>query len=330
MGHNGSNNTMGAAIDACPIARSLPIKRFNRYPLSLWLLVTVLLTACEPAPPTEYAPRFSGTAPRFEQSFSFGVHPLHNPQRLLEVFGPVMDRLEARIPGAHFRLEASRNYAAFDDKLYSRKFDFALPNPYQTIKAIQHGYRVFAKVGVNEDFRGIILVRRDGPIHELMDLRGKSMSFPAPTALAASMMPQHFLATHGIDPQHDIQSRYVGSQESSIMSVYLGKTDAAATWPPPWRRLSSQRPELAQALVVKWQTAPLPNNGVVASDEIPDTLVDQVLKVLCQLHRDPAGRKILAAIGWANFEPADANTFQPVRDFMADFDGWADPVNGGD
>lgn len=46
---------------------------------------------------------------------------------------------------------------------------------------------------------------------------------------------------------HDIQS-HVGSQESSIMSVYLHHSAAAATWPAPWISFQKERPEAAKEL----------------------------------------------------------------------------------
>ncbi|HEY5994325.1 MAG TPA: PhnD/SsuA/transferrin family substrate-binding protein, partial [Gallionellaceae bacterium] len=70
------------------------------------------------------------------KEYIFAVHPLHNPARLFEVYGPLIDYLNRNIPGVTFRLEASRNYEAFEEKLYGRKFGFALPNPYQTLKSL--------------------------------------------------------------------------------------------------------------------------------------------------------------------------------------------------
>ena len=91
-------------------------------------------------------------------------------------------------------------------------------------------------MGDDNKFAGIILVRRDSGINKLSDLKGKKVSYPARTALAATMMPQYYFQTHGLDVNRDIENLYVGSQESSIMNVYLGNVAAGATWPMqnPW------------------------------------------------------------------------------------------------
>jgi phosphonate transport system substrate-binding protein len=241
------------------------------------------------------------------------------------VYGPIVDCLNTAIPEAHFSLEASRNYEEFDKKLYARQFDLALPNPYQTINALRHGYHVFGKMGDDDKFRGILLVRRDSGIHAAADLQGKVVSFPAKTALAATMLPQHFLHEHGL-PIGAYAARYVGSQESSIMNVYLGDAAAGATWPPPWIAFQKDHPEQAAQLKVQWNTESLPNNGLVARDDFPPALLNKVAAILYSLHDSAAGRALLERLPLSRFEPADAATYQPVRDFVAHFSQTVRPL----
>ncbi len=292
------------------------------------LLCGLSLCACDQPATTAYTPSFSDGPPLAETVYLFGVHPLHNTQRLYEVFNPLMDYLNEQIPGARFKLEASRNYAAFDEKLYARRFHFSLPNPYQTVNAIDKGYLVFAKMGDDENFRGIILARRDSGIREVSDLKGRAVSYPAPTALAATMMPQYYLQTHGVDVQHELDNRYVGSQESSVMNVYLKQTAAAATWPPPWRALARERPELAQELQVVWETDPLVNSSLVVLPEVPAEVVLQVRDLLVNLHTHERGRRILAAMQLSRFEAADNARYQAVRDFIGRFSLAVRPLSG--
>lgn len=290
--------------------------------LSRWLLTglsVLLLVGCGEEAPLSI-PTFKDEPAVEKTIYRFGIHPLHNPTRLHEIFGPLMAYLNHHIPEASFRMEASRNYAAYDEKLFGGQFHFSLPNPYQTITALDKGYRVFGKMGDDQNFRGIILVRKDSGIRRVTDLKGLAVSYPAPTALAATMMPQYFLHTHGLDVTKDLENRYVGSQESSIMSVFLGHSTAGATWPPPWQAMVRERPELAEQLEVKWQTEPLPNNGLVVRRDIPQALVDKVAGLLFELHTREEGQTILARMGLSRFESADDATYQPVRDFLKTFE----------
>jgi len=259
--------------------------------------------------------------------YVFAVHPLHNPERLFEIYGPIIDRLQAENPDLRFRLEASQDYASFERKLAGRQVHFALPNPYQTLRSEASGYRIFGKMGDDDHFRGIILVRRDSGIASLRQLKGKRISYPAPTALAATLMSQYFLQTHGLDVAKDTRSVYVGTQESVIMNVYLRLTDAGATWPVPWLAFLREHPEEASELTVKWQTGSLPNNGLVARDDVPSSVVRRVERVLFSLHEDPEGRRLLARIPLSRFEAASDRTYRPVRAFLKQFETRVHPLD---
>jgi phosphonate transport system substrate-binding protein len=287
------------------------------------------LVACQTGLQETYSPAFAADPSPGPPEYVFAVHPLHNPKRLFEVYGPIVERLNARISGVHFRFEASRNYAEFERKLRERRVHFALPNPYQTVRCLPHGYRVFGKMGDDHLFRGIILVRVDSGIHQVADLKGKTISYPAPTALAATLMPQYYLHTHGLDVNRDVQNVYVGSQESSIMNVHLGLSAAGATWPVPWLAFQRKHPERAKDLIVRWQTEPLPNNALVVRDDVSESLFRQVAVVLFSLQDDAEGRRLLASIPISRFESATGMTYAPVRSYLHTFSVKVRPLDLG-
>jgi phosphonate transport system substrate-binding protein len=266
-----------------------------------------------------YQPRFSKKSPFAEKIYVVGIHPLHNPKRLFEVYAPLIDLFNKAIPQATFILEASRNYEEFDKKLYAGHFDFAMPNPYQTINALQHGYHVFAKMGDDYNFRGIILIRKDSKIEKISDLKGQSLAYPAPTALAATLMPQYYLHSNGLDINKDVENRYVGSQESAIMNVLKGNVAAGVTWPIPWQTFQQKNPQLAEKLELKWQTEPLVNNSWVVKGDISPDMTKQVRDVLLNLNRTKEGRAILATIPISTFEAANDETYAPVKAFIKKF-----------
>ena len=286
------------------------------------LAMVLVLGACKPTQSGAYEPSYAAAPAIADEQveYLFAVHPLHNPRRLFEVYQPLVDRINAAAaPKFRVKLETSRDYGSFEQKLGQRKYHFAVPNPYQTLESEANGYRIVGKMGNDNRFRGIIIARRDSAIENITDLKGAAISFPAPTALAATMMPRMYLYRHGLAPG-DINARYVGSQESAIMNVLLGKTAAAGTWPPPWEALRRRRPEVEKELVVKWETEPLVNNGFVVRRDVPDLHVAIVKSVLLSLHHESDGRVILEAMEIGQFETADTATFDPVRQFLREYD----------
>ena len=295
--------------------------------VSVFFIISVAyFVACEKQEEVEYTPAYSSVAPLQKNVYIFGVHPLHNPKRLFEVYQPLIDYINANLKDAELRLEASRDYPAYDKKLFAGHFHFSLPNPYQTVTSTQHGYKIFGKMGDDDNFRGIILVRKDSGIEDVEDLIGKNVSYPAPTALAATMMPQWYLHTHGIDINKDIKNSYVGSQESSIMNVFLGKSDAASTWPPPWLAFIKERPEVGEQVMIKWTTPPLPNNGLVVRSDVPQDVLQKVSSLIFRLHTHEKGKKILEAMELSRYEKADDATYEPVRIFLKKFEREVRPI----
>ncbi|MDO8787547.1 MAG: phosphate/phosphite/phosphonate ABC transporter substrate-binding protein [Sulfuritalea sp.] len=296
-------------------------------PLLAMLAMALLAGACGKRDENAYQPVLGQANPLQATEYVVGIHPLHNPQRLMEVYGPIVDVMNSSIPDARFKLEASRNYEEFEKKLYAGHFAFAMPNPYQTLLSLRHGYRVFGKMAEDEVFRGIILVRKDSGIRAVTDLKGKAVSYPAATALAATMMPQYYLHTHGVDINRDIENRYVGSQESSILNVLRGHVAAGATWPVPWKTFVAEHPDMASQLEVKWETEPLLNNGWVVREDVPAPLADKFAGVLFGLHKSAAGKLMLSALPIVSFEAASDETYRPVGIFLEKFSRTVRPID---
>jgi phosphonate transport system substrate-binding protein len=252
--------------------------------------------------------------------YHFGVHPLYNPEMLMRTYQPLMDYLNKNIKGVEFVLESSRDYSSFEEKYINRQQEFLLPNPWQTLQAIKSGYTVIAMAGDPKDFKGIFIVRKDGNINKFSDLKRKAVSFPSPTALSACIMPQYFLYKNGVNINKDIINMYVGSQESSIMNVYLKTTAAGATWPPPWRTFQKEHPKEASQLKMIWETESLVNNSVMARDDVPKNIKDQVKKYLLELDKNEEGKKILKNMETEYFILATNKDYNIVKTYTDQFE----------
>lgn len=100
------------------------------------------------------------------------------------------------------------------------------------------------------------------------------------------------------------------------MNVFRGYAAAGATWPIPWRTFRVEHPEMASQLEVKWQTAPLVNNGWVVRNDIPPALAGQFAAALFKLNASEPGRKLLERLPISRFEPATDASYKPVRDYL--------------
>jgi phosphonate transport system substrate-binding protein len=69
--------------------------------------------------------------------------------------------------------------------------------------------------------------------------------------------------------------------------------------------------------MVKWETEPLVNNGVVARDDVPPALAKQVAGLLAALHESPEGQAMLAKLSLSRFELATDRDYDKVAAFVA-------------
>lgn len=302
----------------CPSALRLVLQRWVS--LMLMALVMPWLAACsrdEAAPTPQYTSQPAQADQRTH--YVFAIHPLQNPQLLHQKFEPLMAYLAKQIPGAAFDLETSNDYADYERKLREGKSHFSLPNPYHATLARDWGYHVIAKMGNDDLFRGVFIVRKDSPVKTPADLRGKVVAYPAPTALAAAMMPQLFLQKNGVDVETDLKNQYVGTHNSSIMNAYLRQSAASATWPVAWSAFQQSNPQEAAELKVIWQTPTLIQNAIIARNDVAPAVVGQVSQVLTTLQTHSEGQKLLAQIDTASFVAASDQDFEVVRVFLKEF-----------
>ncbi|MEW5892569.1 MAG: PhnD/SsuA/transferrin family substrate-binding protein [Pseudomonadota bacterium] len=251
--------------------------------------------------------------------YSFAPHPYLTPKELYAAYEPIMRYLERKIPGAKFQVETSTDYADYEAKIASRRFHFGLPNPYQTVLSLGHGYHVIAKMAPDEDFRGLMVVRKDRKPRQPGDLAGQPLCFPSPTAVAATMLPLLYLHDHGLNLKES-PIKYVGSPASAIMHVYTGDAAACGVSIRHWRIWRQDNADKASELDTLWLTGSLPHNSVIARDDVPANLARQVGAALIAMDKDPQLDQTQFRAGQSHFEPANDATYKVMAQFLKRYD----------
>lgn len=264
-----------------------------------------------------------------KKKYTLAIHPLYNPQKLNIAYGPLVDYINKQLneDNVEIQIEASTNYQVYEGKIKSKQPDILLPNPWQTLIAMDNGYSVVAMAGSPNDFKGLFLVRKDSGIHSIKDLVGKKISYPSYTALAAAIMPQYYMFKNGINPNKDVYNYYVGSQESSIENMYLKKVDVGVTWPPPWRMYQKDHPMASQDIEVLAETEYLINNSVMVKDTLPEGVKDKILKILISLSNDDASKYILDAAETDKFIISNNDEYNKIREYISLFERDVRPVD---
>jgi phosphonate transport system substrate-binding protein len=126
-------------------------------------------------------------------------------------------------------------------------------------------------------------------VTDLRGLEGKTMDFPAPNALAASLMTRAQLSQLGVT----VKPRYVKTHGSVYLNVALGLADAGGG---VLQTLAAQPPEVREQLRVIETKVAVASHPVVASSRVSKAVREQVRVALLALGESADGRALLARI----------------------------------
>ena len=226
---------------------------------------------------------------RADESILIGVVPQFEARKLHQIWQPIIDELSTRT-GKKFELSGSPTIVDFERQLLEGKFDFAYMNPYHFIMAQQaQGYNPVVR-DTSRKLSGILVVKNDSGIDSPKQLDGKTLAFPAPNALGASLqMRQELTDLFGIT----FTPNYVKTHDSVYLNVMFNK---AAAGGGVGKTLQQQKDSVKSALKVIHKTKPVAPHPVAAHPRVAQALVDSVRETFLQMSNSDEGKALLEQI----------------------------------
>ncbi|MES9991300.1 MAG: phosphate/phosphite/phosphonate ABC transporter substrate-binding protein [Candidatus Thiodiazotropha sp.] len=250
---------------------------------------------------------FTPTLSRAQQDivYSFGAVPQFEQRKLFSIWRPILDELERRT-GLGFKLVGSPKIPIFEQNYMQGDYDFAYMNPYHILKAYDsQGYLPLVRDG-GRMLKGILVVAKESPIQTLQELAGKTVAFPSPNALGASLLIRAELAKlHGLK----IHPRYVQTHSSVYLHVALGMTDAGGGVAST---LKSQKPELRDKLRILYETRSMTPHPISVHPRVPETHRKQVQKGLLEMAQTETGAALLSKIPMRRAVAASLEDYTPM------------------
>jgi phosphonate transport system substrate-binding protein len=241
-----------------------------------------------------------------------GVVTFYNPRLMYLKYQPLVDYLSART-GARWELAISGSYESTVESLCSGAIALAYLGPLTYVRARELcGATPVVKLLTNGQptFRSFIVVREDGPIKSLADLRGRSFGFGSPLSTSSHIVPRATLARAGLRPGVDVRCRYYRHHDSAARAVLLGEVDAAGV-----RDIVAE--EFAgRGLRILDRSEAVPNFPFVVAPKVSAKVVRDVVRALVTIPAvDGEARATIAR--WdeelaGGFARASADEFEPL------------------
>jgi len=226
---------------------------------------------------------------RAEQALIVGVVPQFEARKLHQIWQPIIDELSTRT-GKKFELSGSPTIVDFERQLLEGKFDFAYMNPYHFILAQNaQGYKPVVR-DTSRKLSGILVVKKDSNIDSPKQLDGKTLAFPAPNALGASLqMRQELTDLYGIS----FTPNYVKTHDSVYLNVIFNK---AAAGGGVGKTLRQQKDPIKNALKIIHKTKPVAPHPIASHPRVAQALVDQVRDIFLNMSNSDEGKALLEKI----------------------------------
>jgi phosphonate transport system substrate-binding protein len=179
-------------------------------------------------------------------------------------------------------------------------------NPYHyTVFKRAPGYQVFARQK-DKRIRGIMVVRKDSPLHRLEQLSGATLAFPAPAAFAASLLPRAQLTRDGIA----FTPKYVASHDSVYRTVAKGLYPAGGGIQ---RTFNNVAPEIREQLRVLWSTEAYTPHAIAAHPRVAAATLRRIQQAMLQMDQRPVGQSLLWRINFKGIQAAEDAEWDDIR-----------------
>lgn len=268
-----------------------------------WLLavgVTFGLIPCATAADT----------PAGERPLSMGILPYLSTQQLFEKFAPMKQYLERELD-RRIEMTTAPNYRVYVQRAARGEYDIYETAPHFALLAeVEHGYRRASRIARELD--GSVVVRRDGPIKRVGDLRGGVVATPDPLAVI-TFLGEELLQQHGLTPGRDVRLLRSPSHNNAMMRVIHGDATAAVSSSADFEKLA---PTLQAQLRLLTKTRQIPHMMIMAGPRLAPAEQERLRHALVRFTRAGPGARFFDITGLGDMAPIRDTDMARLKPFL--------------
>ncbi|MDO8990945.1 MAG: phosphate/phosphite/phosphonate ABC transporter substrate-binding protein [Sideroxyarcus sp.] len=239
------------------------------------------------------------------QTYTFAVVPQFEQRKLFAIWKPIVDELAQR-SGLSLKLVATLTVPEFEHGINNGAFDFIYANPFHIMK-VSTTQKYIPLVRDSAPLRGILVVRKDGPVRAVKDLNGKSVAFPSPNALGASLLMRADLNQVF---KVKVEPLYVKTHSSVYLHVVNGLTSAGGGVE---KTLQEQDASIRDALTVLYTTRDMPSHPIAAHPRVAKADHEKLRAALMDFAATPQGQVLLSKVPMRKIVPASIEDYTVMR-----------------
>jgi len=256
------------------------------------------------------------------EEYIFGVYPLHDPNRMLIAFQPLVDFIAAET-GVSVRLVVTGNYEEMTRRIAdgSVHFAFFTSSGYAKHASSIPGLAYLAtyaeldsKGGVTPYYHSVVISLEQGPVDALADLEGRNFGFTDKDSTSGYKVPLTMFRARGIDPASFFgKVFFLARHDAVVEALRAGSIQGGAVSDGTLHNAVRQYGDVFRLLAL---SEPIPLDAVVAAPGVKAEHVEAVRRGLASLTPDSAPmRAFRERLGWpaAGFVVLGDDFYEPLR-----------------
>ena len=243
------------------------------------------------------------------------IQPYLSEPEIQQRFTPLAEYLGRTIQQPVI-VRIGRNYGEHIDAVGKNQVDIAFIGPVPYLKMLKkYGEKPLLarfEVNHNPNLYGVIITKKESPIHHLKELKGKRFAFGDPESTMSHIVPRYMLAKENITLSVLSGHKFLGSHHNVAIAVLAGDFDAGAVKREVFDEFESKG---LRALAT---TPPTPDHLFITSATLPASKIQTLRKALLELNTHPDGKGIMSKIqkDLTALIPADKKEYDQLRTIL--------------
>ena len=242
--------------------------------------------------------------------------PDEAPTELARKAAPLVRYLEGKL-AMKVEFTPVSDYAAAVEALVNKQVDVAWFGGFTFVQAnARSGGKIIPLVQREEDekFRSVFITA-DPTLKTLADLKGRTLSFGAPSSTSGHLMPRSFLLEAKVDPDKDLKRvAFSGAHDATIAAVAAGKVDAGALNISVWDKFVADKKVDTAKVYVFYTTPPYFDYNWSVHADMPVALRDKLAKAFLDLtSATPEGKEVLELQRATRFLPTQPPNYKGIE-----------------
>jgi len=277
-------------------------------------IISFVLLLCHP-----------GYAQPLSRALKISVFPCTDAANSFQKFHPLVTYLQ-QSSGLNISLVFHDDLAGYERALKNGGLDFVIQDPHVYVKLADEYNRAYILQALTLDKEttqsGVIIVRKDSGLKQIMDLKGKTVMFGSKLSSPRWIAARHLFQKNGFQIDRDLLDySNKGCCEDVAFNVFLNVVDAGVVCDHFLQEHDSRQQELgldAGQLVVIAETDPIPTKIFSGSKYVRDDDMVMMTRALMHLDlQDPEQRRILESADLGGFRKASEQDLSQIRESLA-------------